>query len=134
MANAEQRADQRMPSRLRQQPFACIDQQDSKLGGRGARRHVARVLFVTGRVGDNEGAARRREEAVGDVDRDPLLALVFETVQQQREIDVVPRRAEAARLAPEACELILQDQLGVVEQPANQCRFAVIDRAAGQES
>ena len=52
-----------------------------------------------GRVGDDERAARGREIAVGDIDRDALLALVFEPVEQQREIDVVAGRAEAPRLA-----------------------------------
>ena len=39
---------------------------------------------------------RRREEAVGDVDGDALLALGLEAVDQQREIDVVAGRAVLA--------------------------------------
>ena len=134
VTNAEQRADQRVPPRLRQQPLACVDEQNREFGIGGAGHHVARVLLVPGRVGDDEGAARRREKPVGDVDRDSLLPLVFQTVQQQREIDVVAGRAEAARLAPEAFELVVEDQLRVVKQAADQGRFTVIDRAAGQET
>ena len=44
---------------------------------------------------------------------------------------VVPWRAEVLR---QRRELILEDQLGVVQQPADQRRLAVIDRAAGDEA
>ena len=45
------------------------------------------------RVGDDECALGRGEEAVGDVDRDALLALGLEAIEQQREIDLVAGRA-----------------------------------------
>jgi hypothetical protein len=44
---------------------------------------------VAGCVGDDERAARRGEEPVGDIDGDALLALGLEAVDQQREIDLV---------------------------------------------
>ena len=100
MADAEQRADQRMPAGLRQHALAGIDQQHREIGARGAGRHVARVLLVARAVGDDERAARGREIAVGDIDRDALLPLVLEPVEQQREIDVVAGRAEAPRIRP----------------------------------
>ena len=86
------------------------------------------------RVGDDKSAPRRRKKTVGDIDRDALLALVFEPIEQQREIDVAAGRAETPRLAFECFELVGQNQFGVVEQPADQGRFAVIDRSAGQEA
>ena len=56
-----------------------------------------------GRVGDDELAPLGREEAVGDVDGDALLALGGEAVHQQREIEVVALRAElSASRAPSA--------------------------------
>ena len=39
---------------------------------------ITRVLLVSGRVGDDELAPLGREEPVGDVDRDALLALRLE--------------------------------------------------------
>jgi hypothetical protein len=48
---------------------------------------------VTGRVGDDELPLRRCEEAVGDVDRDALLALGLQPVDEQREVEVLPGRA-----------------------------------------
>ena len=45
-----------------------------------------------------------------------------------------PLRAVLLRIALERGQLVLEDQLGVVEQPADQRRLAVVDRAAGQEA
>jgi hypothetical protein len=70
---------------------AGVDQDDGDVARRRAGRHVARVLLVPGRVGDDELAPRRREVAVGDVDRDALLALGLEAVGQQREVDLARR-------------------------------------------
>jgi hypothetical protein len=50
---------------------------------------------VAGRIGDDELASLGLEVAVGDVDRDPLLALRLEAVEQQREV-------ELASLSPDA--------------------------------
>ena len=80
VADAEQRDDVGVAPRLGQHALARVDQDDGELGIRGARRHVARVLLVARRVGDDEFALVGREEAVGDVDRDALLPLGFQAV------------------------------------------------------
>jgi hypothetical protein len=74
---------------LGQHAAAGVDQDHGEVRGGGAGDHVARVLLVAGRVGDDEFAAVGGEEAVGDVDRDALLALGGQAVDQQREIDVL---------------------------------------------
>ena len=38
------------------------------------------------------------------------------------------------RIALQRRQLVLEDLLGVVEQPADQRRLAVVDRAAGEEA
>ena len=134
MADAEQRGDDRVAMGLGQQPLARVDQQDGEIGVGGAGRHVAGVLLVAGRVGDDERAPRRGEIAVGDVDGDALLALGLEAVDQQREVDVGADRAVLLRVAFERRELVVEDQLLLVEQPADQGRLAVVDRAAGQQA
>ena len=77
-----------VPARLHQQSLARVDQQHRDVRRRGAGHHVAGVLLVAGRVGQDEAAARRLEIAVGDVDRDALLALGREPVDQQRVVDL----------------------------------------------
>ena len=75
---------------------------------------------------------RRREVAVGDVDRDALLALGAQAVGQQRQVDL----AVAAPLAGplDRRELVLEDALRVVQQPADERALAVVDRAGGGEA
>ncbi len=86
-------------------PGARIDQHQRQVGGGGAGDHVARVLLVARRVGDDELAPGGLEVAVGDVDRDALLALGAQAVGEQGEVHVavavalghLARRARAGR-------------------------------------
>jgi hypothetical protein len=66
---------------------------------------------VAGGVGDDEGAFLGREEAVGDVDGDALLALVLQPVHEKREVDVLARGAEAAGILLQRREVVLVDGL-----------------------
>ena len=63
------------------------------------------------RVGDDELALLAREEAVGDVDRDALLALGAKAVDQQREIDRLALRPVPLAVAFERGELVVEDLL-----------------------
>ena len=83
-----------MAARLGQHALARIDQDDGEIGIGRAGRHVAGVLLMARRVGDDEFALVGGEEAIGDVDGDALLALGLQPVDQQREIDVVAGGAE----------------------------------------
>ena len=98
-----------MPPRLGQHALARIDQQHREVGGRGAGDHVARILLVARRVGDDELALLAREEAVGDVDRDALLALGREPVDEQGEIDLLALRAVALAVGFERGELVVEN-------------------------
>ncbi len=89
---------------------------------------------MPGRVGDDELALVGREEAVGDVDRDALLALGGEAIDEQREVELAALRADLLRVGLERRELVLEDHLRVVEQPADQRGLAVVDAAAGDEA
>ena len=95
-ADADQLGEIGMPPRLGQHALARIDQEHGEVGGRGAGHHVARILLVARRIGDDELALLAREEAIGDVDRDALLALGREAVDEQREVDL---RRPASRAA-----------------------------------
>ena len=130
--HAEQRSDERMPASLLEDAVACVDEHDGDVGGRGARHHVPRVLRVARCVGDDEAAMRCCEVAMGDVDRDALLALGTQTVGQQGEV------ALAVAIAPAGLfdrgELILEHRLGVVQQPTDQSALAVVDAAGSRDA
>ena len=134
LPDAEQATNKGVPLGLRQHAFARVDQDHGELGGRSAGRHIARVLLVPRRIGDDKGALRRRKEPIGDVDRDALLPLVLEPVEQQREINLVTGRTEPPGFALQCAELVVEDRTAFVEQPTDQCRFAVVDRPAGQQT
>ena len=134
VAHAEQRHDDRMAVGLREQPLARIDQHDREVGVGRPGRHVAGILLVAGRIGDDERAPGGGEVAIGDVDGDALLALGFEPVDQERVVDVVASRAEFLRVAFERRQLVVEDQLLLVQQSPNQRRLAIVDRPAGEET
>ena len=96
--------------------------------------HVAGVLLVAGRVGDDELALLGGEEAVGDIDGDALLALGGQAVDQQREVELAALGAELLGVASSAASWSSKSSLRVVEQAADQRRLAVIDAAAGDEA
>ena len=83
---------------LLQDALARVDQDDREVRGGCAGDHVARVLNVARRVGDDELAPRSREVAIGDVDRDALLALGAQAVGQQRQVDLAVAAAAAGLL------------------------------------
>ncbi len=122
-----------MAMRLGQQALARIDKQDGEIAIGGAGRHVSRILFMAGRIGDDERAARCRERAIGHIDCNSLLAFGLKSVDQQREVDVLADSAVLLRIAIERRELIVEDELLIVKQAADERRFSIIDRAAGQE-
>ena len=122
-----------MPARLREHALARVDEDERAIGGGCARHHVARVLLVARRVGDDVLARVGREEAIGDVDRDALLALGGETVEQQRKVELVALCAHAARVDLERRQLVLEQELRLVQQAADQRALAVVDAAARDE-
>ena len=113
-----------MAARLLDDAVARVDQDHRELRRRGARDHVARVALVARGVGDDERAPRRREVAVGDVDRDALLALGPQAVGQRREV-----RHAVGAVAVQRVDRVVEEQLRVEEHAADQRRLAVVHRA-----
>ncbi len=68
---------------------------------------------MAGRVGDDEFALLGVEEPIGHVDGDALLSLGFQTIQQQREINLFARRPVLAGIALENFDLVFKKQLGI---------------------
>jgi hypothetical protein len=89
---------------------------------------------VAGRVRDDVLARLGGEEAVCDVDRDALLALGGEAVQEQCEVELLALRAHAARVDLERGELVLEQELRLVQEPADERALAVVDAAARDEA
>ena len=116
--------------RLLDDTMPHVDQKDRKLRRRSRGDHVARVLRMPGRIGDDELTQRRREIAIRDVDRDALFALRDQAVGRERQVE---RLAAPLRRVLDGGELVGKDRARVVEQAADQRALAVVDAASGQE-
>ena len=114
VADADQRDQVAVAPGLGQHPLAGVDEDHRHLGGGGAGDHVAGVLLVAGGVGDDELALVGGEEAVGDVDGDPLLALGLQAVEEQGVVDLSPwvptRLLSASRAASWSSKISFESQ------------------------
>ena len=108
--------DREVPAGLLDDAVASVDEDQGELGGRGAGDHVAGVLDVARGVGEDVRPGGGREVAVGDVDGDALLALGAQAVGEQGQVGRV--EAAVAADALDGRELVRENRLGVVQQPA----------------
>ncbi len=106
--------------------FGGIDDQDRGIGLRRAGDHVAQEFGVARRVDQHDIARRRAEANLAGVDRDALVALGLQRIEQERPFE---RHAAPCADCLEAIELSVGKTAGFVQQPADQRRFAVIDMA-----
>jgi hypothetical protein len=75
-----------------------------------------------------------REETIGHVDGDALLALGRQAIHQQRKIQILSLGTTAPAVLLQGGELILENHPAVIQQPADQRGLPVIDAAAGHET
>ena len=130
----EHRNEEGMPPGLPRQPLSGIDEKHREIGRRCARGHVAGVLFMPRRIGHDEGPGLRREEPIGDVDRDALLAFGRQPIHEQREIESRALRPMPPGVLLERGDLVVEDLAGVVQQSSDQGGLAVVHRAARDEA
>ena len=129
--DAEQGGEVGVPAALFDDAIARVHKHDGEVRGRSARDHVAGVLHVAGRVGDDELAARRGEVAIGDVDGNALLALGAQAVGEVGQVDSAG--AGDVGGAFERLELVLHEVFRVVKKAADEGGFAIVHGAAGVE-
>ena len=134
MADTQQRHEIAVAAGLGDHPVAGIDEDNCKIRRRATRDHVACILFVSRRIGDDELAPVGRKITVGHIDGDALFAFGLQTVAQQGVIDVVAGVAAAFAVPLKSVELIFVEFFTVEKQTPDKRRFAVVDRACGQEA
>ena len=123
-----------MPPRLDQHALARVDQDHGQVRRARPGDHVAGILFVSGTIRDDELALLGIEEAIGDVDGNALFALCRKPVNQQGKVNFLPLGALLLAVIFQRGKLILEDHLGIVEQPPDQGRLAIVHAAAGDEA
>ena len=132
LANAKQRGDGGVPAGLHEQALACVDQEHRQVGLGSAGDHVAGVLFVAWRVGEDETAAWGFEEAVGYIDGDALVAFGGEAIDQQGIVGAAGDGAEADAVALQRRHHVVGDGAALEQQAADEGGLAVVHRAAGE--
>ena len=132
MRDADQMGDDGVPPGLREHAFSGIYQNNREVGGRRRRDHVAGVLLMPRRVGDDVFARAGREIAICHVDGDALLALGLQTIGEQGQIHRF--HATLLRCSGDGGEGVGEDGFGVEQESPNQGALAVIDAAAGEKA
>ena len=130
--HAQQRGDGQVAAGLLLDAMAYVDQEDDDVGGAGAGDGVAGVLHVAGAVREDERPLGCGEVAVGDIDRDALLALGPQAVGEQREVCGCEAAVTADPL--DGVELVGEHGLRVVQQASDKGGLAVVDRAGGRQA
>ncbi len=115
-----------MPPRLLAHAFIRRDQQHRRIRAGRAGDHVFQELLVPRRVDDDVGSAGRLELDLRGVDRDVLLLLLEQRIEQEGVFKLHPLLA-ARRL--DLLDLAVRQRLRVVENAADKRGFAVIDMA-----
>ena len=100
---------------LRQYALARIGQDDGEVGIRSAGRHVARVLFMAGCIGDDKATLRGREKSVSHVYGDALLAFCLKPINQQCKVNILTHRAVLAAILRDGGERIIHNQAAVIQ-------------------
>ena len=120
-----------MTPRLRHEALPRVHENQRQVGSACAGDHVAGVLLVARRVGDDEFSPVRVEIAVRDVDGDALFALCLQSVRQEGKIDAF---AAASFVVTLGCgDLIFKRAARIDEKASDQCGFAVVDAAGSNE-
>ncbi|KPB96097.1 Uncharacterized protein AC506_1647 [Pseudomonas syringae pv. maculicola str. M6] len=132
--DTQQRGDVAVTTGLGLHAVTRIHQNDRQITGRRTGRHVAGVLLMARRIGNDELALGRGEIAISDINRDALLPLGLQAVHEQRQIDVIARGAGLFRVTGDGFQVIFVDHLGVVQQTPDQRALAVVDVATGKKA
>ena len=125
-------ADPCMASCLCQDPLRGVNQDHRKVCKRSSYCHVPRVFLVSGGIRHDKAPVLRREIPVRHVDRDPLLTLRHQSVQQERIVDPALAAPHTA-VQLQRTLLVSKQKFGVVQHMSDECRFPVIHTAAGDK-
>ncbi len=111
MLNLQQRGDKRVTLGLLDYPLPGIDQDQGQIGGRGSRDHISGILYMPRSISNDEFAFRCGKIAVGHIDGDPLLPLVFQAIGKMSQLQVTD--SLFLRDFLQIIDLILINRLGV---------------------
>ena len=126
LANAQKMQQIAVPAGLIAHAFGGVDDQHRRIGLRSAGDHVAQEFRVARRIDQHDFARVGAEADLRGVDRDALVALGLQRVEQERPLErhAAPRADRLQHL-----ELAVRQAAGLMQEPSDQRRLAVIDMA-----
>ena len=119
---------------LGQHALACVHQHHGHVCGGRTGHHIAGVLLVPRCVGHDELALVGREESIGHVNGDALLALGGQAVHQQGKVNLLALGAHAFAVGFQSLQLVFKNHFAVVKQAPDQRAFSVVHAAAGDKA
>src|SRR4029453_14985764 len=90
LLDAEQAEQISVPAALLTHAFVSSDHQDRSVGTRRSRDHIFQKLFVTRRINDGVATSRRPKRDLSRVDRDVLLLLFEQRIEQESKFELHP--------------------------------------------
>ena len=120
MFDPQQRYQIGVTAGLRDHARAGIHQDDRQIRRGTTRDHIPGVLLVPRGVGDDELTVVRAEIAVSHIDRDTLLTLGLQAIQQQSVVDMLAGVAHTLAVTLQGIQLILVYFLTIKQQSAYQ--------------
>ena len=131
-ADAHEGADAGVAAGLDQNALGGVHQDHRQVRKGGTHRHVAGVLLVARGVRHDEAPPVGGKVPVGHVDGDALLPLGHKAVQQQGVVQLAPPGAHLT-VQLQGLLLVGVQELGVVQDVADQGGFAVVHAPAGDK-
>lgn len=107
-------------------PFVRSNQQQRGAGTRGAGDHVFEKFFMTWRIDDHVRTRLRSKPDLRNINRDVLISFGLQRIHQKCPFKLHSPPA-ADRL--DLFEFPFRQRAGVMQKPAHQSRFSVIDVA-----
>ena len=108
-----------------------VYQDNCQIGRRATGNHITCILFVSRSIRNDKLTAVGREVAVSHVNRNSLLTLRFQAIEQQ---SIVYMFAYTLTVTFQCIQLIFVQFLTVKQQTSDQSRFSVIHRTGSQQS
>ncbi len=132
--DAEQRDQITVPHGLDEHTFSRVNQDDGKIGGGGTGHHIAGILLMPRRIGDDEFALVGGEEAIGNVNSNALFALRLQSIQEKGVVYLAILGADALAFRRQSGKLVFEQQFRIPQQAADKGALAIVHAAAGDEA
>ena len=98
-----------MAFRLGQHPLAGIYQEHSQICRRCAGCHIARILLMTGGIGDDKLSVFCGKKTISNINRDALFTFRCQAVDQKSEVNILTLCANFLRVLLKCSELVLKN-------------------------